>query len=521
MTTTVIEVHRERGLNGVIDITGDPATQPLGGDSDVTMNGVMQQQQILQQEPPLYDVDLDTMMNGLYKGRYLTPQEFLDDVGKMVHNANVRAYEDVDRLHKAQAMFTAAQVSIQEFDPQLRQECERMAVRERQRREERRREKDKERGDKETNGNAAPAGARRSARNNGLEPEHSITDPVKLERRLKRQRGEESSGADSHGSEGETNGFVGVNANVNGERDAKRTRILDDHEDDRDPLDTLGSSRPGSELRPPVRFALDQNEPIEPMRPLIEVPEANGYPQYHSHQQLPMPPHPSLYPNYSNMPYPHQIAQQMVVDESPRRSGGFDPSLLNPAPMPQNMFGVPSPFAQRPNEMFNFPIDPADPFGSRPNHNHHNQQESFMNMLQGTPTPPPAQLMLSHTPVQQMQIPQQTALERLSTPTPVASSSTHMLTPEPEPVAMVVERSPTPPLPEFKVSPLLLSELRGLLKESTAGLTVEQLEQLRATSLGSVWRHRKDWDRDELTKELIKDVKEFIEEVGEQSGDDD
>ena len=80
---------------------------------------------------------------------------------------------------------------------------------------------------------------------------------------------------------------------------------------------------------------------------------------------------------------------------------------------------------------------------------------------------------------------------------------------------MVVERPPTPPLPEFHVSQFLLSELYQLLKDRTAGLSIEQLEQLRATSLGTVWRHRKEWNRDALVQELLKDVREFIEEVGE------
>ena len=47
---------------------------------------------------------------------------------------------------------------------------------------------------------------RRSVRNNGQQPELSITDPVKLERRLKRQRGEECIGGNSHGSKEETVG---------------------------------------------------------------------------------------------------------------------------------------------------------------------------------------------------------------------------------------------------------------------------------------------------------------------------
>ena len=61
----------------------------------------------------------------------------------------------------------AAQVSIQEFDPQLRLECERMAVRERQRWEQHKKNKGKERAqDNQLNG-GAPVAVRRSVRNNG------------------------------------------------------------------------------------------------------------------------------------------------------------------------------------------------------------------------------------------------------------------------------------------------------------------------------------------------------------------
>lgn len=80
---------------------------------------------------------------------------------------------------------------------------------------------------------------------------------------------------------------------------------------------------------------------------------------------------------------------------------------------------------------------------------------------------------------------------------------------------MVVERSPTPPLPDFHVDQELLDTLRRKLRDETEGLNVEQLEQLRATCLGDVWRHRKEWDRDELVRGLIKHVSEFLEEVQE------
>jgi len=82
-----------------------------------------------------------------------------------------------------------------------------------------------------------------------------------------------------------------------------------------------------------------------------------------------------------------------------------------------------------------------------------------------------------------------------------------------------IERTPTP-LPDFHVSPSLVDELGRLLKDQTAKVTVEQLEQLRATCLGAVWRYRKEWDRDELVMELMKCVKEFVCEVGEFDLDD-
>ena len=101
------------------------------------MNGIMERQQIMQQVPPFFDMDSERMQTELFKGRYLTPRDFLEDVHKTVHNAEARAHKDQERLHKAQAMYTAAEVSIQEFDPQLALDCDRMAPRERQRREER------------------------------------------------------------------------------------------------------------------------------------------------------------------------------------------------------------------------------------------------------------------------------------------------------------------------------------------------------------------------------------------------
>jgi len=220
-------------VNGIVNVTeeGPDAIVPDSGPSaECFVNDIVhhheeqqleQQQQVaVMQLPPLYDIDLEKMHSDLFKGRYLTPQDFLDDVGKMVHNANSRAFEDMERLYKAQAMFTAAQVSIQEFDPQFRLECERMAVRERRRRLSEDQEKRKEhwRGAAEEHGPGQVSGIRRSGRNNGQQPELSITDPVLLERRLKRQRSNEA-GSDSHGSE-------------EGNHEAKRSKVNVDDEND-------------------------------------------------------------------------------------------------------------------------------------------------------------------------------------------------------------------------------------------------------------------------------------------------
>ncbi|KAM6489302.1 hypothetical protein JOM56_015203 [Amanita muscaria] len=67
---------------------------------------------------------------------------------------------------------------------------------------------------------------------------------------------------------------------------------------------------------------------------------------------------------------------------------------------------------------------------------------------------------------------------------------------------VVVERMPTP-LPDFHVDQglTLLGELRRRLVQDTVPMTVEQLEQLRATCLGCVWRHREERNRDVLLRE--------------------
>lgn len=557
VTTTAIDVHR--GANGALEITEDQPMPMVNGDQGPPVNGIMMEQQQIIQQPLLYDMDLERMQTVLYKDRYLTPQDFLNDVKKILYNAEVRANEDMERLNKAQMMYTAAEVSIQEFDPQLRQECERMAVRERQRREERRRERDK--GREKERGPAPPVGTRRSARNNGLQPEHAITDPVLLERKLKRQRGEEGSGMDSNASEIEAHHGLPLN---NGERDAKRSRLVD-MDDDRDPLDTLASSRPNSEGRlHNVRFAPTYAQSLGPLfeQPMFQQPDhifnhnqfnqnQSPLPHFYPHQ-LPASIHPSLqrpngYHPYNQMPHDQPTFPEQV-NNPPRSNGGFNPALLNPVVPGQDFHA--SPFAPRPNNNgpFNFSTvlpEMDDPFQSRPNLQHMPAGESFLDLLRGgdTPTPPidhmhtavphDAHLAMQIDPALETRKSKSKSKSKSPMPVPVLAPAPDPI-PERIPTPMVVERVPTPmivvervptpapppPLPDFKLTESSVADLRYLLRERTESLTVEQLEQLRATCLGTVWRHRREWERDELVRELIKDVNEFIEEVEGYEGEE-
>jgi len=64
----------------------------------------------------------------LHRNKYLTSIDFLHNIRKIVHNAEVRAGGDLERLYKAHAMLTATEVSLNNFDQTFQLECERMAI---------------------------------------------------------------------------------------------------------------------------------------------------------------------------------------------------------------------------------------------------------------------------------------------------------------------------------------------------------------------------------------------------------
>lgn len=436
-TEQVVEQPQPNGINGNQEPPPAPALPP---------------------EPELFDVDLERMHVDLYRNKYLTPDDFLDDIRRIVHNAQVRMHEDPERLFRAKAMLTAAEVSINDFDPSFRLECQRMASRERKRREEYRKKKEEEKmkaaaenGRNGTSSQVYAPGTRRSARHNGQQPEISITDPLQLERKLKRQR---STSAAATPSDDES-----------GERGQKRSRLASE-DNEHDPLDLLGSAL-SPERQGSVRFA-DQVE---------------------------------------RAPTPPQDGQILVTEESVpsieplRRNGGFDPSLLNPLPSPGVAMAGPSTIA----------IDAEhnpflSPFPYRPEQGP-DVSTQFQPQFNFPPVPEAAQLLVLPVPSPELPVSEP--------PAPLLEQTAVSPTEQLEQAADVSmeEPRPTTPLPDFFVDDALLSTLKHSLCDSTAALNVEELEQLRATCLSCVWRHRTEWDRTSLIHELMHIVQEFVHEV--------
>lgn len=405
--------------------------------------------------PKLFNMDLERMHVELHKNRYLTPQGFLDDVRKMVHNAAVCQSEDLERLHRAQAMYTATEVSMQDFDPQFRAECERMAERERQRRATRKKEKEKAKAD--AGSETYAPGTRRSARHIGQEPEIAITDVTKLERaaRLKRQRSSgPSTGSQTSGDE------------ISDGRNAKRSRVNNEDVSMNTNLPEPSSTQQVSTAASTVYLSCPQPEPQSQPTPDSVDPSGNG-------GRLPDVPPSAM-------------------------GGGFDPSLLNPAPpqsdqIPYHRFFTPSStsVSAAPDPMT---VDTQPPCSPSP------------------VLPPPESALSSELPP-----PSEPLVSNADTPTsipPITGESPAPAPPAPEheSEAIEVDREPTP-LPDFHFDQNALTRLGDDFRDTTDLLNVEQLEQLRASCLGCIWAHRSDWDRDNLILELGKTLREFVEEV--------
>lgn len=486
------------------------------GQPEVQVNGIVASPP----EPQLFEVDLESINVDLYKGKYLTPNMFLDEIGKIVYNAEIRAYEDRDRLNKAQAMYTAAQVSIQEFDPGFRLECERMADRERQRREQRRAEKEKERSRQASREGSANGsgqengGVRRSGRNNGQAPELGITDPLLIERRLKRQRSDGVSGEPQ--ISGEDSGD---------DHNSKRTRVDgvpgQPPQEEQDELDVLGPT--SSQVRPAtVRFAPDASSLLEtPTKPNA----TNGH--LPPTQQVYMTP---IAENYAEGR--HSLALNDMLNPT-------TPVQERPLPSVQSLIAsdpinatpqTPVPFSR----LQQYDAQPTSPFIDTPSQFQQDPASRFQPLMPIQSLPGP----ISGAPEAPLQTPRRSpapfspGVNVLATPIPrnellqfngdAPPAEPIVADPAPReasPMEVEAPRTPSPPPPDFHVDETLLVDLEARYVEKTEQLNVEELEQLRATSLNCIWRYRQSWDRDACVRELFGIVDEFVEEATLDEGD--
>lgn len=135
-------------------------------------------------------------------------------------------------------------------------------------------------------------------------------------------------------------------------------------------------------------------------------------------------------------------------------------------------------------------------------------------LLDTTPAPvtPAAPTALSATPATTS--PEPIVIDApAADPTPAASPA-----PAPTPAP---PREPTPapePLPDFVLPAAALAELKAFLVDGTADLTIDQLEQMRAAAYDLIWQGRAGWDRAGMVAEVGGMAREFVEEVRECNG---
>jgi hypothetical protein len=479
------------------------------------------------QQPQLFDIDLEKIHRELFNGRYLTPDAFLEDLAKIVHNSHVCAAQDGDRLVRAQTMYNAAELCVQDFDAGFKLECERMAQRERQRRAERREARKEsarasqeleaqQRASQETEG-----GPRRSARNTGQAPEFAVGDPLQLERRLKRQRSEAPADAQEPGQEpiakrsrvsseeGDSAmhdgscvqapapmsngvGMTGPGPSTAGFMMGMDGVQTHDYHYGSQPQDALvnGHTLPPAGTFPPIAAfsgmpvpfatqnapaALQQLSPVLPVSVLPPVADfpPTGFPPTHDLTQTDFLPATA---------YPSTPAAELA------HTYGAGPSHADPthAGPTSALAAEPAPRTGGFDPMLLNPISPSDRFI------HHAPTSRDASQAAASPTPRPLSLSGGvHGGDMQMQMDDDT--QGIRPPTPM-------------------ERTPTP-LPDFVLDGAALDALRDKLVHATEDLSIEQLEQLRAAALGAVWRRRSEWDRAALLRELDALVEEFVEEV--------
>ncbi|KAG8900837.1 hypothetical protein FRB99_005742 [Tulasnella sp. 403] len=419
-----------------------PQPQPNGivdGDGDAAMtNGipvpVEESSPRVARHLHFFDMDLEKMHAKLYYGGYLTPKEFLEDILKIVANAEVEPIDN-ERLFKAQAMYHSTNATLLSWEPQFAIECERMAGREMERRRQQRKQDKSKTKALEPPQPYAP-GTRRSARANGQDPELPFTpDP---ERKLKRPRSHLGIGTPSASDQESM-----------GRRTPKRARTASEERSD---------------------FLQGATN--------------------------------ALLANPGDVGNQHQPQQARAVRFASEPGLAQSDISSNPANIHDNLEGPGTPTPLR----VGLPLITAAQLAALPSPGLLNQ--------------PPAQ-------PEQLTVVEAVTIDGDHRPQEPAQASETFQAPVPEIVvdqpsddvvmqeAHTPSRTPTPPppMPDFHIDEDLVAQLRTKLVVLTGGCTVEQLEQLRAACLSCLWKSRSSWNRDDVLREMMAVVDEFVKEV--------
>ncbi|CDZ98562.1 AAA-type ATPase containing the bromodomain [Phaffia rhodozyma] len=505
--------------------------------------------QLIDVPPRLVDINLEKMHYALYYNRYLSPDEFLHDITRIADNAEI-ATDDMERTIKAKRMMNHAFLLVdQSCDPQFRLDCRRMAVREKNREEERlkdstsgRRASMRARGNRETNGGYSPKGTRHSTRGQGKAPEFDLTDPVALERTLKRRReGSQSRGVDSSASTPQR-----------GDSSLKKPRPTEDEESNErslsgvEPLDGVQ----GDEIHPESHFKIHpeshfkihlENHPLsheaeseklssfDVERTTDVSVEMNGEGAIRPESPIPIP-IPIPVPTAKSVPIPfpvHRPTRQLSLSDLMHPSATGRSTSLEVVSQGHGDMPPSSSSSARVSRLIHLPT--MSPTSSL----------SATGTLSSTvgPLSVPAVAVSVAQPLtgysqelpvlQNGHVPSLTTMptttaapervveievESVSLPTvPLPSSPPSLPLPPP---------SPLPPPPVFICSTSSLESIEAQLVRDSVSFNVDELEQIRAILLDCIWRHRTEWDRSLMMDEMSRLAEEFKHEVDGNGGDD-
>ncbi|KAL4402206.1 TAT-binding protein-like protein 7, AAA ATPase [Malassezia pachydermatis] len=166
--------------------TEDPADEAMR--DDVPSPADKAEERYILRDFTIYTMSLDKMQKRLYHNQYLTCDDFMADLNKIVSNAEEASEVDADRVFRAHQMQNLATILMDQYvESSFRTECQAMAQRVLAREEQARKEAEKKKD--ELVHHRRPDGVRYSARVQGEEPDaRHLVDVSTIERATKRAR---------------------------------------------------------------------------------------------------------------------------------------------------------------------------------------------------------------------------------------------------------------------------------------------------------------------------------------------